>query len=234
MNYKIFFAFILAGLSMQICARQISIQFTDKTVEYDSKVLKKCFSDSSGSGPRYPDTIKMSIDSKEFAFLLKLTQKDDSEIFSFFDSLDAQSLKVIYFFAQMIYADKIIELLTFKMLENPDLQKLIKVPNETIYEFILGRFFTEWTTVFNIPGNLAHRHLNRFVDTKQYKNEFFKTQRISSLQDSICALLVLIDFYQETLKKPLPINTDHLKKVFNAQPYDIQQILINKNLVIVS
>jgi hypothetical protein len=219
------------------------IQCTDTTIEYDSKAfsmlqsyvftneLLKVEPHWNGSQYAWRDNaiIKLPIDSKGLAFMLSLASKTDAQIFNFIDSLDDQTFRLVSFYTQLLKEERIANLLKYKMLKNPKLQQLAELTDDRIKGFIAGKYGRDWNNALQRQETL----FNKYIDSNRNENYQYDSSKDVKI-DSVYALLVLIDFYQETLKKPLSLDTGHLKNLFYAQSADTQQILLNKNLVILS
>lgn len=224
---------------LKIGGQPPKIQCTDTTVEYDSEALRVLKSDVFSAellkvAPRWNgrqyawkgNIIKLPIDSKGFAFMLTLASKTDEQIFNFIDSLDDQTFRLISFYTQLLKERRISDLLKYKILKNTKLRQLAELADSNIKAFIAGKYGMDWNNTLQRQETL----FNKYIDSN--KNENYRYVSSENVKiDSIHALLVLIDFYQETLKKPLPLDTDHLKNLFYSQPSDIQQKLLNTNLI---
>lgn len=234
---KIIFAISLIAICLPFYAKPVKIQCSDKTIEYDEQILQVLGSDVikyqiaqnkywNGSSFELKNnaTISLSIDSKGLALIVAIAQKDYIEAFSFIDSLDEQAFQLLCLYANALKPINIGGFLKYKMLKNPKLQKVAKASEDLITNFIAAQSRAGYNNITYSYETYASKYLNA-----NYPYNYHECTT-----DSIHALIALVHFYQETMKKPLPINTDHLKKIFNAQPHDIQQILVNKNLVIVS
>lgn len=239
---KTIFAVSLIGLCVPLCAQPIKIKCTDKKIEYDDQALKKLTSEKieariiqnsvwNGSGfvLRNNAIIKLPIDSKGLEFMVALASKDDAQAFAFIDSLDEQTFRLVSFYTQVLKEHRISDLLKYKMIKNPKLQQLAEMPNRIMKNFV-GNRYQSWNQNQQRSDTLAEKYLGKEIDNRNFQNYIHN----NATTDSIFPALILIDFYQETMKKPLPLNTDHLNEIFNAQPYDIQQAWLNKNLVTVS
>lgn len=233
---KSVFAMVLIAASMH--AKPVKIQLSDKTIQYDDQALEPLKSrvvdeekmrNQYWTGTSYEFNenaiIKLPIDSAGFAFMSALVTKTDAQIFSFIDSLDEQAFRLISFYTQLLKMREISDLLKYKMIKEPKLVKLAEVGEGVIENFINSKFSLRWNEQSQRTETLVSKYFND--NSNYYRTDFARI-------DGQYALLALIDFYQEQLKKSLPINTDNLKNIFNTQPYNVQQILINKNLVILS
>ncbi len=230
---KTFFAVSLTGLCLPLCAKPIKVQCTDRIIEYEDQELLNVLKSNAVMiefGKRSPEeALKLPIDSKGFAFMMVLAAKTDARLFTFIDALDEQTFRLVSFYAQLLQEKRISNLLKYKMIKNPQLQKLAEMPDEVMKEFIAHKYLN-WNGRYD---TLANKYLNKELNNSGISSNYFGLYD-SSTADSRRAFFVLIDFYQETLKKPLPLNTAHLKDIFNAQPTDIQQTLLNKNLITLS
>lgn len=235
MNFIKVLSISLLALSLQFFAEPVNIELKDKTVQYDSEELKvlknseiewEIKRNSIWNGKEYvpnpakSTTIKFPyIDSKAFGFIMQVAKKDAAAIFKFIDSLDDQAFKLLSYYAQMTKSQKLSEALKLKMLKEPRFKAIAQVKEDFIRNFM-------YTKVWINDENGRGEH----ITTKYLNKEFFNDPRFDK-NDGILHLLVLIHFYQEHMKQPLSLTTDHLKKVFNEQPDNIKQTLVNKNLV---
>lgn len=242
MNLRISLFAVLFGFSIPLCAKPIKIQCTDTVIEYDSEALRQIFKDSqaisdginansrwNGSDYILQDnaTIHLDIDSTGFAFMVFLEAKTDAQIFTLIDLLDEQTFKLLCLYTQMLKEKRISNLLKYKMIKNPTLQKLAEMPDDVMQNFVSSNLHCHWDYNQKKYVILSEKYLGTPLPLPIDCYPAFTT-------DSIYAFLVLINFYQETLNKPLPLNTEHLKNLFNVQPYEIQQTLLNKKLVILA
>jgi hypothetical protein len=231
----------LIGLSMQAFAEPIALEFSDKTVNYDSedlKVLKIPIIEQLlidypvWNGYVVPNKEKKAqlplIDAKTFAFMVKLAKKDDAALFNFIDSLDQQAFRLICFYTQVIEENRIAEFLKYKMLKDPELQKIAETRKDIIEAFIRYKSWIRPNDGSGMLENISIKYLGKEISNYSYNDGY------NQANYQIFGLLALVHLYHETLKKPLPINTDHLIKMFNAQTHEIKQTLLTKNLVTVS
>ncbi len=112
------------------------------------------------------------------------------------------------------------------MFKDPEFQKITETKKDIIKAFIGYKSWIARNDGSGMLENISIKYLGKEISM------YNDGQNQGNYQ--IFGILVLVHLYQETLKKPLPINTDHLRKVFNAQTHEIQQTLLTKNLVTVS
>ena len=210
----------LIGSAIPLAAKPIKIQCSDTLLSYDDqtlKILKSNTIESEISKNQYWNgnqyilndnvTIKLPIDSKGFTFMMFLAAKTNEQIFNFIDSLDEQTFRLVSFYTQILKETRISDLLKYKMIKNPMLQQLAEMPDNVIQDFVFRKSYLQYNYKTEHQDTLFDKYLNKRVD-----NDCINYNKC--VADAAYAFLVLIDFYQETLKKPLPLNTDHLKNLF--------------------
>ena len=166
------------------------------------------------------------IDTRSLALFIKLSKLDDSKIFTFIDSLKPDEFKVFDYYAKYLCVyHEFDALFKIKYLKEYGLQDA----NKDMRDFVDKRYF-----IFKIV-NIPESNISRWQNTNLF--EHYCGSDFASFTNSITndgrAFFALIDFYQETMKKALPITTDHLKDVFNSLDPLIQDQLLKKQLVIV-
>lgn len=168
------------------------------------------------------------IDAKSLGLFIKLSKLNDAKIFAFIDSLSPDEFRVFDYYAKYLRVyHELDALFKYKCLKEYGIQN----GDTALADFVTAKFAgIEFVEDENSGiGTWQHRDLFAKYLTELLVYSIITNPRVNEAR----AFFVLLDFYQQTIKKPMPINADYLKKVFASFDADIQNHLIQKNLVIV-
>lgn len=229
----------LALLSFSLAnARSISFVCSDTTVSYDIEALKKLekwlikslvagnvgWDDVEGRNIEPHDGVRLKvpyITSQGLALMIKLSEKSDEQAFAFINSLNDQAFKLLCIYANGMEERRIAELLGYKILLNPALATIAEVDQIRIDSF---------------ADNKAWKLLDELMPYDYYNHQESQNKRKFLFDMTIEGkyFVALVHFYKEKLKKPLIVNTDRLKQLYQAIPDELKKMLIDKNLIALS
>jgi hypothetical protein len=218
------FSFSLAS------AQPITVECSDGQIQIELADLRasKCLRITQDESISYNFLSKCSlpdIDSRSLKLFLKLSKLGDDKIFAFIDSLTPEEFRLIDYNAKYLrYYHEIDALFKYKFLKEYSLAgsrlEMIEFVDRKFFQFTfmrdIQRDICKWQRT-----NLFEKYCPGF---RLSENEFCHDYR---------AFFVLIDFYQQVMKKPLVLTTQHLKNIFYNFDSVLQNELLKKQLVIV-
>lgn len=168
------------------------------------------------------------IDSRSLKLFIKLSKLKDDKIFAFIDSLKPNEFRLIDYNAKYLRCyHELDALFKYKYLKEYSLAGASK----DMFDFIDRNFF-QFKFIQDARGISQWKYISLFDIYCSQLNGF--TIPENSCSHDYRAFFVLIDFYQQIMKKPLPLSTQYLKNIFYSFDLAIQKELLKKQLVIVS
>jgi hypothetical protein len=168
------------------------------------------------------------IDSRSLKLFIKLSKLNDDKIFAFIDSLNPDEFGVIDHYAKYLRCyHEFDALFKYKFLKEYSLVGSRK----EMFDFVDNKFF-QFKFIYDAQDGISQWKQTTLFDIYCSKILGFSNQEILAVPD-YRAFFVLIDFYQQVMKKPLKLSTQHLKNIFCSFDPSIQRELLKKQLVIV-
>ena len=167
------------------------------------------------------------IDSRSLKLFIALSKLEDAKIFAFIDALSPDEFRLFDYHAKYLRVYHELDVLfKYKFLKEYSLNGASK----EIGNFVYAKFFPFKFVTDAQKGTAQWQYSNLFNKYFPELNMFQFSQ--SLIADDYRAFFVLIDFYQQTMQKPLKLSTSNLQNVFNSFDLVIQNGLLNKQLVV--
>lgn len=221
------FAFVLPLLFIFSLANAelVTVECSDGKAQFEradlraSKCLRIIQSEAISNPPNFYVLQLPEIDCRSVKLFIKLSKLNDDKIFAFIDSLTPDEFRVFNYGAKYLRCyHEFDALFKYKFLKEYGLVGARK----ELFDFVDAKFF---------QFKFINSRWQKITLFDLYCSQFSGQNPENSCSEDGRAFFVLIDFYQQVIKKPLSLSTQHLKNVFYAQPAYVQQTLLNKKLV---